>query len=78
MKWFSKNKSDENAEGSIGANASSPQRPLKGTISSDGCLICPACGGESVAKVSEIRRWMQEQKLDTVICMKCGAFLMPS
>ncbi len=75
MRWFSKNKRDKLGEARPKVDASSPQRPLKCTISPDGWVICPGCGSESAKKASEVHRWMQEQELDALICPRCGTFL---
>ena len=78
MGWFSRSKIHKLTDARPNVSASSPQRPLKGTTSAAGCLICPACGGESAHKVSEIRTWMRDQELDAVGCGRCGTFLTPN
>lgn len=75
MGWLGRNKRDESAEAPTRAGASDPRRPLKGRIAASGCLVCPICGGESAQQAAELRRWMREQRLGSLACGGCGAFL---
>ena len=75
MGWFSKKKRNKPIEASSPGVASSVQHPVKCLTNPAGYLICPHFNSESSQKASEVRRWVQEQDLDVLICPRCGTFL---
>ena len=75
MRWFSKKKRDKPIERSSSGVTSSVQHPVKCLTNANGYLICPGCNSESSMKASEVRRWLQEQELEVLICPRCGTFL---